>query len=217
MPAPAAPRVVLADDHTLVAEMLARHLREACGCDVVEVVDDGIKLIEAVRRQRPDVVVADISMPGFSGVDALRRLRAEGIETRVIFLTMHGDPALAAQAVRAGAAGYLLKISEGEELVHALREVLKGRLYLTPILARDVLEALAAADGPSSPADRLTLRQREVLTHIAQGRSMKQVAAALNLSPRTVETHKYEMMHTLGVESTAQLIQFAYQSGIGAA
>jgi DNA-binding NarL/FixJ family response regulator len=151
-------------------------------------------------------------MPGLSGLDALRRLKAEGVRTRVIFLTMYDDPALAAEAMRAGASGYLLKQAAGEELLAAIRDVLTGRVYVSPKLAGDVIASIASPRPASD--DKLTLRQREVLRLVAQGKSMKEVAAVLHLSPRTVETHKYEMMHSLGVHTTAELIRFAYQHGM---
>ena len=203
-------KIILADDHTLVAEMLAQFLGD--GYDLMAIAQDGRKLVELVKRHRPALVVADVSMPELSGLDAMRRLRADGIDTPFIFLTMHADAHLAGEAIRAGASGFLLKTSAGEELMTAIAEVLRGRVYLTPLLAKEVL-AIMASRGEKSPAERLTLRQREVLGLVAKGQSMKQIAAALNLSPRTVETHKYEMMHTLGVQSTAELIEFALQNG----
>ena len=204
------PRLILADDHTLVAEMLARYLSETC--DLVAVVADGRKLVEAVKRHRPDVVVADISMPGMGGLDALRRLRADGVEARFVFVTMHDEPALAGQALRAGASGYVLKHSAGEELTTAIGEALKGHVYLTPLIAKGVLDVMSAP--AESPLDRLTPRQREVLSHVVEGRSMKEIASAMDLSPRTVETHKYEMMHTLGVQTTAELFHLAMHGGL---
>ena len=204
------PRVILADDHTLVAEALAQFLGESC--ELVAVVDDGRKLVEAVRRHRPDIVVADVSMPELSGLEAMRRLKTEGIETRFIFITMYADSHVAAEALRCGAAGYVLKTSAGEELRRAVADAMMGRVYITALIAGDVMAAMAAP-AETSPVDRLTLRQREVLRLVAKGQSMKEIAAALELSPRTIETHKYEMMHTLGVETTAELIQFAFRSG----
>lgn len=202
--------LLIADDHAVVAQALAQMLARAY--DVVAIVNDGVEVMEAARRLRPDVIVSDLSMPGLSGLDALRRLKAEGVRTRVIFLTMYDDPALAAEAMRAGASGYLLKQAAGEELLAAIRDVLAGRVYVSPQLAGDVIASIASPRPASD--DKLTLRQREVLRLVAQGKSMKEVAAVLHLSPRTVETHKYEMMHSLGVHTTAELIRFAYQHGM---
>lgn len=201
------PRVLLADDHTIVAQGIAALL--AADFDLVGTVGDGAALVEAARRLRPAVVVADMSMPALSGLDALRRLVDPGPVPKFVFLTMHADPNLAAEAIRAGAVGYLLKQSAGEELVVAIREVLQGRVYLTPRIAREVLAALAAPAGETGP--RLSPRQRDVLRLIAEGRTVKEIAAALHLSPRTVETHKYDMMQALGVDTTAALIRFALE------
>ena len=201
--------VLLADDHWVVAEGLASLLRSSY--DLVGVATDGRQLVEAARKHRPDAIVADLSMPVMGGLDALRQLRDEGIEAKFLFLTMHADPALAARALRAGASGYLLKQSAGEELLMALREALVGRVYLSPQISA---EALAALSGAPSPADTLTARQRDVLRLVVEGKSMKEVAAALHLSRRTVESHKYEMMHTLGVQTTGELIQYAFRRGL---
>jgi DNA-binding NarL/FixJ family response regulator len=200
-------RVLLADDHAMVAQGLAGLLRDEF--DLVGTVGDGRALIDAARQLRPDVIVADIAMPVLSGLEALRRLREEGTDARVIFLTMHADARLAGEAFRAGARGYVLKHAAGDELMRAVREVLQGRVYLTPLLAEDVLTA-----GSAPPPARLTPRQREVLALVAEGRTMKEVAAALHLSPRTVETHKYEMMQALGLHTTAELIRYALDHGL---
>jgi DNA-binding NarL/FixJ family response regulator len=204
------PKLILADDHTLFAEMLAQYLGDTC--DVIAIVDDGRKLVDAVKRHRPDVVIADLSMPGMGGLDALRRLRSDGVETRLIFLTMHADPALAAHAIKAGAAGYLPKNSAGDELTSAIASVIKGHTYLSPALAREAL--LATSRSRESTLDSLTTRQREVLSRLCQGRSVKEIAAEMQLSPRTVETHKYEMMHTLGVETTVELLRLVFGQGL---
>lgn len=205
----ARPRIILADDHALVADAIAHLLGESC--DLVGVLHDGNELVASARRHRPDVILADIAMPGMSGLDVLRRLRAEGMTTPFLFLTMYADATLAAEALRAGASGFLLKNSAGEELHLAIADALRGRVYLTPIFAREVL---AAMSHPSRPTvGQLTARQRDVLRLTVQGQSMKQIAAAMDLSPRTVETHKYEMMHALGVETTAELIRFAVEAG----
>jgi DNA-binding NarL/FixJ family response regulator len=201
------PRVLLADDHTIVAQGIASLL--AADFDLVATVGDGAALVEAARRLRPEVVVTDMSMPLLSVLEALRRLQDGGVAPKFVFLTMHADPKLAAEAVRAGAAGYLLKQSAGDELTAAIREVLQGRVYLTPRIAKEVLAVLAAP--AAEVGSRITSRQWDVLRLIADGRTLKQIAAALHLSPRTVETHKYDMMRTLGVDTSAALIRYALE------
>jgi len=199
--------VLIADDHTIVKEGLVRLLMEH-DFEVVAAVGDGHLLLDAAIRLRPDVIVTDLSMPGLSGLDVLDRLRAEHVQSKVVVLTMHNDADLATRAMRAGASGFLLKESAGEELVSAINQVLQGRSYLTPALTQGVMDRLAAPQ-PSKP--ELTTRQREVLRLILEGRRMKEIAAMLELSPRTVETHKYVMMGVLGVDSTAQLIRYAIE------
>ena len=198
--------VLLADDHTIVTEGLARLLRDN-DFDVVGAVGDGQRLVEAAKQLKPDVIVTDLSMPGLSGLDVLARLKAEGIDSKVIVLTMHNDAGLATAAMRGGASGFLLKESAGEELVAAIRQALQGRVYLTPALTREVMERMAGSSGASEP--QLTPRQRDVLRLIVKGQRMKEIAANLGLSVRTVETHKYEMMETLGLHSTAELVRYA--------
>jgi DNA-binding NarL/FixJ family response regulator len=198
-------RVLLADDHAIVAEGVARLL--GTEFDLLATVTDGGALVEAARNLHPDVVVADMAMPVMSGLEALRRLRAEASDIKVIFLTMHADAVLAAQALRAGASGYVLKHSAGEELIRAIHEVLLGRVYLTPLLAGAALTALTRP-APSSEA-RLTARQLEVLRLVAEGHTMKKIATALHISRRTVETHKYEIMQAVGAKTTAELVRYA--------
>jgi len=201
--------VLLADDHAIVREGLARLLTEH-DFNVVGSVGDGDALLEKARELRPDVIVTDISMPaGPSGLDVLDRLKAERITSKVIVLTMHNDPALATRATRAGASGYLLKHAAGEELVTAIQHALLGRVYLTAEVTKQVMEQLATA--PDVSPRELTDRQREVLRLIVEGRRMKEIAATLDLSTRTVETHKYEMMRVLGVSSTAELVRYAIE------
>jgi len=202
--------VLLADDHAVVAEGLASLLGSEFA--LVGTVADGAQLLEAARRLRPDVIVTDVAMPGMSGLEALRRLKADAIAAKVIFLTMHADAQLAAEALRAGASGFIVKHAAGKELIAAIHTVLRGETYLTPHLTQDVLTALAER-GPSDAAT-LTPRQREVLRLIAEGQTMKEAAVALGLSPRTVETHKYEMMQTLGLRTTADLIRYALEHGL---
>jgi DNA-binding NarL/FixJ family response regulator len=202
-------RVLLADDHTIVADGLRSLLRDRY--ELVGSVGDGESLIEAAVTHRPDVIVADIAMPRLTGLGAWRRLTAMGTDARIIFLTMHADPQLAAEAIRAGASGFLLKHSAGEELISAIDEVSQGRPYVTPMIAADVITTLA---GGQPRRASLTQRQVEVLRLLAKGMRMKEVAATLDLSVRTVETHKYEMMQALNVRSTAELIRFAYQNDL---
>ena len=201
--------VLLADDHAIVAEGLATLLKGRF--DLVGTVSNGNELIDAVRKLRPDVIVADIAMPVLSGMEALRRLKAARSSAKVIFLTMHADAQLATEAFRAGASGYVLKQSAGEELIAAIQEVLQGRTYLTPLITKDVIANFTESTPPNV---KLTPRQREVLRLIAEGKRMKEIGAILDLSTRTVETHKYEMMRGLGVESTAELVRYAVQIGL---
>ena len=195
--------ILLADDHAIVTEGLARLLGPEF--TLLGTVTDGSQLLEAARKHRPDVIVSDVAMPGMTGLEVLRRLRAESLPSRVIFLTMHADAPLAAEALRAGAAGFVVKHAAGEELLTAIHEALAGRTYLTPRLTKDVLELTQKT---------LTARQREVLGLIAKGRTMKEIAAELGLSARTVETHKYQMMEALRVTSTAELIRHAIEYGL---
>lgn len=203
-------RVLLADDHTMVAEGLGRLLKEHY--ELVGTAANGLELVKEALRLKPDVIVADMSMPVLSGLDAVRRIKKEGVDARVIFVTMHADAQLAAEALRAGASGYLLKQSAGEELITAVQEAMLGRVYLTPLIAKDLIATLSSPGADS--AERLTPRQREVLRLIAEGRRMKEIAAVLQLSTRTVETHKYDMMQTLGIQSTAELVRYAIQHGL---
>lgn len=202
-------RVLLADDHAIVAEGLAALLKDSF--DLVNVVSDGRALVRAVEELRPDIVVADISMPLLNGLDAIRQIKSNRHETKIIVLTMHADVQLAVQAFRAGASGYVLKASAGEELLRAIQEVLQARAYLTPLIAKDLLTVLIEATRQdTNESDKtLTARQREVLQLIAEGRKMKEIASLLNISSRTAESHKYDMMESLGVNTTAELIQHA--------
>jgi len=211
-------RVLLADDHVLVAQGVEMLLLE-CFCNI-QLVNDGESLVAAVRRDAPDIVVADISMAGMSGLDAMRMLRELGFETPFVFLTMHADPELAAEAIEAGASGYVLKASAGEELVRAIFEVLAGRTYVTPTLAARTIRASAhrahggASAAHATPETTLTQKQREILTRVAQGLRSKQIAFELGLSVRTVESHKYAIMQEFGVHSTVELVRKAAHAGL---
>ena len=198
--------VLIADDHAIVKEGLVGLLKEH-HFDVVGAVGDGQLLVDEARRLRPDLIVTDMSMPGLSGLDVLERLKSDRLHSKVIMLTMHNDAELATQVIRAGASGFLLKHSAGEELLSAIDQVLQGRTYLTPAMTKDVMVRMAV---PASEP-QITARQREVLRLILKGQRMKEIAAALDLSPRTVETHKYEMMEALGVHSTPELVKYAIE------
>jgi DNA-binding NarL/FixJ family response regulator len=172
-------------------------------------------LIEAAERLRPDVIVTDVTMPHLNGIDALVRLRQGGDRVPVVFLTMHRDVTFARRALEAGASGFVLKHSASVELIAAIRAALEGRTYLTPQLAGEVLDAMKGGPKPGSdPVGSLTPRQREVLQLLAEGRSAKEIASSLAISARTVEFHKYQMMETLGLHTSAELIHFAIKQGL---
>jgi DNA-binding NarL/FixJ family response regulator len=199
-------KVLLADDHAVVAQGLESLLKKSF--DLVGVVHDGRALVDAAGKLRPDVIVTDLSMPGLNGLDAIGQIRSRHPAIKIVVLTMHPDTQLAVEAFRAGASGYVLKVSPAEELIRAIAEVAEGGGYVTPLLAKDLIAILLEARGQASGTP-LTPRQREVLQLIAEGRTMKEVASILKISPRTAETHKYEIMHVLGVKTTAALIQYA--------
>ena len=204
-------RILLADDHKMFAQGLRGLLEDEF--DLVGSVENGQALVDAAHELAPDVIVADISMPVLNGLDAVRQLREQGVTAKVIFLTMHADDRLLAEAFRCGGSGYVLKQSAGEELILAIRQVLAGHKYVTPLLAREW------AEGVSKKIDRtkklsLTPRQREVLQLVIEGCTMKEVASRMGISTRTAESHKYEMMEGLGLDSTAALIQYAVKLGI---
>ena len=201
----ARPRIIIADDHTLLAEAFEKLL--APECDVLAKVGDGRALLAAVEELRPDAVVVDVSMPLLNGLDAGRQIKQSHPSIRLVFVTMNEDPDLAAEAFRAGASAYLLKRSAASELVMAIREAMKGRSYVTPLVTEGMLGSLMSA--AEKPSGQLTTRQREVLQLLAEGKSMKEVASILNVSARTVAFHKYRMMEQLKVRNTAELIQYA--------
>ncbi len=201
------PRVMLADDHRLIREAFAQLL--AAECEVVGVVADGRALLEEAPGLRPDVVVLDVAMPLLNGLDAARQLKRGMPKVKVIFLTMSEDPDVAAEAFRAGASGYLLKNSAASELVQAIREVSRGRSYVTPLATGGLVDTFLHQPEPADKAGQLSPRQREVLQLLAEGRTMKEIARLLDITPRTVAFHKYSMMEQLGISSSAELVKFA--------
>jgi DNA-binding NarL/FixJ family response regulator len=210
---PDRPRVLLADDHRIVAEGLKSILEEEF--EVVGVVEDGRALVDSMRKLRPDLVVADISMPHLNGIDAMVHLKREHPDVKVIFLTMHQEPAYARRALDAGAVGFVVKHSAPAELLTALREAVRGRTYITPALAAQVLDSMRKGGrATADPSSRLTPRQREILQLLVEGRSAKQIAGVLDISARTVEFHKYQMMESLGLHNSAELIHFGIKHDI---
>ncbi len=208
----ARPRVLLADDHTLLLEAFRRLLDAEF--DIVGAVSDGASLLEAALRLSPDVVVTDVSMPRMGGLEAARRLRDRLPASRIVFLTVNEDPQLAAEAFRIGAAGWVLKASTATELVRAVRAALQGRRHLTSLIAGGDIGALPMPAEAASPLEQLTPREREVLQLLAEGKAMKEVAAVLGITTRTVAFHKYRAMEALRIRTSAELVQFAVRNRI---
>lgn len=205
-------RVLLADDHTIVAEGLASLLEPEY--ELVGRVENGRDLLRAAEELDPDVIVTDISMPLLNGIEALRQLKKTKPDVRVVFLTVHADVTYVTEAFRAGARGYVLKQSAAEELRLAIRTVHEGGTYVTPLIAAELGDLLESDQASDSLAVVLTPREREVLQLLAEGRSVKEIAAVLDISPRTVEFHKYNVMEKLGLRTTAELTQYAIKHGI---
>ncbi len=206
------PRVLIADDHTLVAEAFKKLLEQEF--DVVGVVADGRALLRAVSDLKPEVAVIDIGMPLLNGLDAGQQIQRIAPAVKLVYVTMNQDVDLAAEAFRRGASGYLLKTSAAAELVTAIREVLSGKSYVSPLVTKDMVGSFLRSERPYRERDKLTGRQREVLQLLAEGRTMKQVASILNLTPRTVAFHKYRVMEILNVKSSAELVQYAVRNRI---
>ena len=207
------PSVLMADDHSLMLAGL-RKLVEA-DYDVVGTVEDGRALVDAAQALRPDVILLDIAMPRLNGLDAARQLRTLVPDSKIIFLTMHASPTYATEAFQAGASGYLLKHSAAEELGQAIKSVLQGRHYLTPLLTKEVMDSvLSPATGERGTATALTPRQREVLQLVAEGHGTKAIATILSLSVKTVEFHKARIMQQLDLHNVADLTKYAITQGI---
>jgi DNA-binding NarL/FixJ family response regulator len=206
-------RLLLADDHRIVMEGLKTLLEPEF--DLVGMVEDGRALLEAAEKLRPDVIVADISMPLLNGIEAVRQLKKARGDVKVVILTMHSDPAYAAAALDAGASGYVLKHSASSELITAVRTALQGKTYITPLIAGDLVRHYQdPGNQQRDNGSTLTPRQREVLQLLAEGRPIKEIASTLNISSRTVEFHKYQMLEELGIKSTAELVRYAVKNRI---
>jgi DNA-binding NarL/FixJ family response regulator len=202
--------VLLADDHVMLMDGLVNLIRDEV--EVVGIARDGRALVEMAQQRHPHVIVTDISMPGLNGIDAVRILRREASPAKILFLSMHADFPLVAEAFRVGASGYVLKLCGADEFVKAVQTVARGGTYVTPLLAGDLISTiLTAGSNEISREATLTSRQRHVLQLISEGKTMKEVGSLLNISTRTAESHKYEIMRLLGVQTTAALVRYAVQ------
>jgi DNA-binding NarL/FixJ family response regulator len=209
-------RILIADDHNLVAELCKKLLETEF--DVVGTVGDGRALVRAAGELKPDVVVVDVAMPILNGLDAGRQVKQMLPAVKLIYLTMNPDVEVAAEAFRRGAHGYLLKTCAAAEMVLAVRDVLRGKSFISPALPRDTIDFLRKQDKNMVKEDeRLTQRQREVLQLLAEGKVMKEVSNILHMSTRTVAYHKYRMMEVLGAKTTAELVKYAIKNHIVAA
>jgi DNA-binding NarL/FixJ family response regulator len=205
-------RVVLADDHAIVLDGLKRILEPSFS--LLAVAHDGRELVEHVKNLKPDIAVVDIAMPVLNGLDAFRQCKEAKLATRFVFLTANPDISLAAQAFRLGASGYVLKQAAAEELVTAIREAFNGRTYITPRIANDVMQNMMSTSTAVSPGHELTTREREVLQLLAEGRSLKEAAAVLDVSPRTIEFHKNNIAEKTGLKTMAELARYAVRQGL---
>ncbi len=206
-------RILLADDHTLFVEALQKVLEPEF--DLVGSVADGRALLDAAPRLDPDIILLDLSMPLLNGIDAAQQLRRLAPGAKLVFLSMHGDPTYVTEAFRAGASGYVLKRASAVELLLAIRTALRGQTYVSPMLAKDVLEPLLQRKQTLESAQaQLTLRQREVLQLVAEGRSLKEIASILCVSVKTVEFHKTRIGKQLGLHTTADLTKYAVSHGL---
>ena len=206
-------RVLLADDHRIVAEGLRRLLETEF--ELVGVAEDGRAMLAAAKKLSPDVIISDITMPELNGVEALEELKKVDPDVKLVFLTMHHNTAYARRALEAGALGYVLKHSATEELIMAVRAAFLGRTFVSPAIAGDLMKVMKEGDDADiDPVRKLTLRQREILRLLVDGHSAKVIGSRLDISARTVEFHKYSMMETLELSSSADLIRFALQSGV---
>jgi len=210
------PRILIADDHTLVAEACKKLLES--DYEIVGTVGDGRSLVRAAAELRPHLIIVDVSMPLLNGLDAGQQIKELIPSVKLVYLTMNHDADLAAEAFRRGASGYLLKTCAASELAIAVREVLRGKSYLSPMIAKDTVDFLLRQDKALvEEGQRLTERQREVLQLLAEGKCMKEVASVLNVTTRTVAFHKYRIMEVLNVKNNAELVQYAIRQHLIAA
>jgi DNA-binding NarL/FixJ family response regulator len=206
-------RVLLADDHKIVLEGLKSLLEGEF--ELVGSVEDGRALVDQAAALHPDVIVVDISMPQLNGIEATRQIKKTDKNIKIVFLTMHPDATYAASAFEAGASGFVLKHSAPSELITAIHEAMKGRTYVTPLIAGDLIRNYQEGSSPEKDLfKKISPRQREILQLLAEGKSGKEIASILNISARTVEFHKYRMMEQLHIKTSAELVQYAVKHGI---
>jgi DNA-binding NarL/FixJ family response regulator len=206
-------RVLLADDHPMFLAGL-RSLVES-ECEVVGEASDGKALLEAASRLKPEVIVLDISLPLLNGIDAARQIKKEQPETKILFLTMHANLAYLKEALIAGASGYVLKTSAREELLGALRDVIRNRIHVSPGFGEEIVDQFERRPGSLTGGESvLTARQRQILQLVAEGKTAKEIACILNVAVQTVAFHKHQIMEKLGVRTTAELTKFAIQEGL---
>lgn len=210
----AALRILLVDDHALVRAGMRSLLQEIADIEVVAEASDGATALAAAERERPDVVLMDIAMKGMNGLEAAARLRERQPDAKIIILSMHTSEEYVLLALRAGAAAYLIKDSATSELELALKCVMRGDTYLSPAISRQVVDGYVQRVGVGIGPDPLTPRQRDVLKRIAEGRSTKEIAFELNLSVKTVETHRAQIMDRLGIRDIAGLVRYAMRAGL---
>jgi DNA-binding NarL/FixJ family response regulator len=207
-------RVLLADDHSLVRAGIRSLLGAMADVEVVGEAASGEEALQLAARQQPDVVLMDIAMKGITGLEAAARMRETHPAVRVVILSMHSGEEYVLQALRAGAAGYLLKDAATGELELALRSVMRGESWLSPAVSRQVVEGYVQRSGAEAAPDVLTARQREVLRLVASGKSTKEIAFFLNLSVKTVETHRAQIMERLGIRDVPGLVRYALRTGL---
>jgi len=208
-------RVVLADDHTLVRAGLRKLLESLPDFEVVGEAVDGMAVLALVEKLQPDLVLMDIAMPGLNGIEATARLVKTWPEVRVLILSMHQSEEYVRQALRHGAAAYLLKDAAPMELEFALSAVLRGETYLSPAVSKGVVQDyVQRLRGDDQPAEALSPRQREVLQLIAEGQSTKEIARRLDLSVKTVDTHRSQLMKQLDIHEVAGLVRYAMRVGL---
>lgn len=207
-------RILLVDDHALVRAGMRSLLQDIADVEVVAEASDGAEALAAAERERPDVVLMDIAMKGMNGLEAAARLRERQPEAKIIILSMHTSEEYVLLALRAGAAAYLIKDSATSELELALKCVMRGETYLSPAISRQVVDGYVQRVGVGASPDPLTPRQRDVLKRMAEGRSTKEIAFDLNLSVKTVETHRAQIMDRLGIRDVAGLVRYAMRTGL---